>query len=216
MIATDGNGRPVSFVGFNIIPSWIADAVMQRRLPLKTLFEAEKLMEIIPMSELYTYIAVDNEKFQDKLFGAPALLASGTGDVLPSSVLYGLNNYSTLYESFKPQEGPVFESFVRSCGVATSERTVLDDVEARLFTEESRNENDKKPFIIYDITPQRLGVVIYPGFFVGNELQDLQFELMECLLKQLYVFLPKHVVAGTPLFRRYVERLATKDVIIST
>jgi len=207
MIFTTREGSLIQGVSF--IPYWIVEAVQSRRLPLKTVFEADKLMEFISKDDLCAYLALDNVKFQQLLFGT----YTDSSGLNQKSIYNPQNNFCILNDSLKDKPSAVGEDFMRNIAAIYMDQSVEDEVEARLFTEESRNEEHKKPFIIYDITPERFGVVIYPGFFVGSGTFPLQVELMECLQKELYVHVPYNSVCASPLFRRYMQSMASSEVI---
>jgi len=213
MIFTRHNGKLVK--GVNFIPFWIVEAVQSRRLPLKTVFEADKLMGIVPKADLCGYLALDNVKFQDLLFGGPPPLMVGSNIPQDTLVVYNpLNNYNTLYDSMAGKDAAQGNDFMLNIAGVCHDQSVQDEVEARLFTEGCRNQEHKKPFIIYDITPERFGVVIYPGFFTGGvDTLPLQMELMESLQKELYVHVPYNDVCASPLFGRYLARMGSQDLV---
>ncbi len=94
----------------------------------------------------------------------------------------------------------------------------LDDVHSRLFGAEScydRQSRHETPFNVYDITHDVAAVVIHPGFFTEEAGSNgYRAALIEALLKVLYAYNAYHEVAHTPLFKRYLELLAQKELTV--
>lgn len=200
-----------------LIPHWIVEAVQRRQLPLTTVFDLEKLLPIVSANDLIGYCALDDSSFEDYLVGKAPVQKSNSSSELSvcDRVFDGCNNYFTLSSSAGPDAGAAVKEFASKIGSVFSDPSIVQEVKSRLFTEDCKQEQYKKPFIIYDISPEYLGVVIYPGFFVTPAENPLQSELIESILKQLYVYAEYHEVCRTALFRRYLERLASYEVIVN-
>jgi hypothetical protein len=109
-----------------------------------------------------------------------------------------------------PDDQPALRDFLfQQVDALSSDASHRKEVHGRLFSEDSRDEQHKEPFICYDLTPDVCGVVIYPGFFVGkNSAKELQLAFVREVLKVLYVYDTQSEVAKTSLFKRYLELLS--------
>jgi hypothetical protein len=94
----------------------------------------------------------------------------------------------------------------------------LDDVFWRLFSREScfeRLPHHTEAFNVYDITHDVASIVIHPGFFTEEAGSNgYRTALIVALLKVLYAYNAYHEVAHTPLFKRYLDLLAQKELTV--
>lgn len=198
-----------------LIPHWIAESVQRKGLPLETVFDAEKLLQFVNLNDLIGYCALSSSRFQKILFGEPPVVKESQQTV--QHVVSTYDMFFTLAQSLERMNdaGAAAKQFQATVGNHMEEEYYQEEVFARLFTEDSKQTKYEKAFHVYDASPDYIGIVIYPGFFVGRKLDVLQAELIEATLKQLYVYAEHHTVAKTPLFRRYLERLASHETIVS-
>jgi hypothetical protein len=94
----------------------------------------------------------------------------------------------------------------------------IDDVHSRLFGDESchdRCPHHTEAFNVYDIAHDVAAVVIHPGFFTEEAgANGYRAALIVAVLKVLYAYNAYHEVAHTPLFKRYLELLAQKELTV--
>lgn len=89
------------------------------------------------------------------------------------------------------------------------------DLADRLFSPDSRTPQYEEAFNIYDLSSKYEGVVINPGFFTSEAGSDRHvFDLLEAVVKALYVYAPLHEVANTPVFLRYLDLLSKKRIVV--
>ncbi len=89
------------------------------------------------------------------------------------------------------------------------------ELQGRLFSVDSLSTQYDTPFNIYDLAPRFTGVVIYPGFFTGEDgSAQHEFALLRALVKALYVSAPFHDVAQTSVFLRYLGLLSKKRIMV--
>lgn len=90
---------------------------------------------------------------------------------------------------------------------STYSDSAAKEISARLFSKESFSEQHQKPFITYDLTPDVIGVVVYPGYFNQEKISSFRYDLIKSVLKVLYVYNSYASVCKTPYFRKYLEEL---------
>lgn len=93
--------------------------------------------------------------------------------------------------------------------------SIIADIKHRLFDAGSADERHQQPFNTYDLTPEIVAVVIYPGHFVeGAAFQDRSVLLLESVLRVFYAYDPHHEVAKHPCFKQYLRLLSSRTVIV--
>lgn len=179
-----------------LIPYWIEETLQRNPVArLSDCLDFPKLRPLVAAADLAGFAAL--QKCFESVFGCKeidcdvvrASLPLIWGDSLPN------NNeaaYSYLWNTVCPLE---------------DDPTVGRDVACRLFDEGARLPRCEVPYALRDLSPTVLGVVIYPGFFVGADAFKHQLAVTRDVLKTLYVYDTHSEVAKTSLFKRYLELL---------
>lgn len=174
-----------------LIPFWIQEILGRNRLPLSACLELDKLKNIISMDDIASFSALQ-QSFQK---------------------LIGISMMDELYFNWRnsiPEGYPENIAYAELVNTVSFDTATISGMNMRLFEPEAKTDQYNEPFAIHDITPEVIGIVIYPGFFTNNTDTNLQKLLIEGILKLLYVYDAYHDVAKTPLFRRYLELLSIK------
>lgn len=175
-----------------LIPYWIQETLQRNQLPLAACLDFAKIKPIMALSDLTAFAALD--EFQKQIIGIES------------------NTWKDIvwhWSGSIPNTDPTLKDFLwNTVNSLSKDRSLTEEVKARLFDSDARTSQYKNAFITYDLSPTVAGVVIYPGFFVSEGIVELQKPLIDSLLKLLYVYEPSHEVAKTPLFKRYLELLA--------
>jgi hypothetical protein len=153
-------------------------------------FQYGKLRPVTNVNDLTSFLTLQQ-------FGKQVL-----GEDFLNSVLW------RMWSDSVPTDQPELREHLNTVDNMCYDESFKKDVHARLFSEESDNKGQKESFIIYDLTPNVCGVVINPGFFIEPVDTKLQIALIEAILKVLYVYDAYHVVASSPLFKRYLDLLS--------
>jgi hypothetical protein len=179
-----------------LIPHWIQETL--RRNPMVTLADCvdfTKMRELLSVSDLVGFSALQGEPFGKKLIGPDIYF----GDLV------------MLWFASIPNDNRELNEFLgRTVCALDNQESFRKELEGRLFEAEARLPQYESPFCVHDLTPEVVGVVLYPGFFVGTNTKELQLELLRAILKVLYVYDTYSEVAQTSLFKRYLELLRTQ------
>lgn len=173
------------------IPYWVQETLQRNQLPLADCLNLAKIQPLMSLNDVVAFYTLQD--YYERVMGIQAFAPTG----LFWSWINGI-----------PEGESVLRSFYNSVSTLSCDKTFKQEVESRLFHEDAKTQFYTKPFITYDLTPEVCGVVIYPGYFVGNNLFELQRSVVEAILKVLYVYDPSHEVAKTPLFKKYLELLS--------
>lgn len=171
-----------------LIPHWIADGLKRKNMVMADCLDFVKIKDIFSLNDLAGFIAL--EHFSDVIFGIEA--------PVPAT---GLHIGMRIPEGY-PEAKKLFWDTVCKIADDASTRT---EIKERLFTLESKQERYEKSFYTYDLTQDTLGIVISPGFFVGDAMKNEQLLLVESILRTLYVYHTLPDVSSSPIFRRYLE-----------
>lgn len=183
-----------------LIPYWVEDTLKRNRLPLRACLNFNELKSVMALGDLVSFTALQRY----------VTLCTGMKDASLGSL------FMLWLESIPQDNREMVEFLTNQVGKLENDPSFATALEARLFISEAKSERYPTPFITYDLTREVAGVVIYPGFFGPHEpnLTGLQQELVVALLKLLYVYHAYSEVARTPLFRRYLELLSRKQIIV--
>lgn len=185
-----------------LIPYWIAESLKRGQMQPKDCIDFRKVKSVVSTHDLMTLIAAQD--ITSELIGARE------GGAYGGFALGGLWEQS-IQASITPEEKRDLESYF---DIATK-GDYISEVRARLYSPEANGPTHsptyEKPFNIYDLMPDVIGVVVNPGFFTEKPNKALQLSLVEAVLKSLYVYnTPTHEVATTSWFGRFMELLAGK------
>jgi len=172
-----------------LIPHWILSVLRRNGLNNIDVLNYSKLQRILSMNDLASIQVLQS-------FGEDLL---GTRDVVSSSILY---------EWYSSADNALKESLRKEIEPLAADPILRDTVKERLGDDEARRQ-DQPVFEVLPLEDKALMVVLYPGIFTGMNY-DRHFEIVQALLRQLYVYEQQPDVAGTPLFRRYLDLLSLR------
>jgi hypothetical protein len=173
-----------------LIPYWAQEALRRNQLPLATCLDFPKLRAVMAVGDLAAFVAL-----QDCLPQIAGLRDATLGSLVLQwfhSVPIGSEAHQALSASVLP---------------VAEDKSIKQELQARLFDPAAKLPQYEEPFNIYDLTPEFAGVVIYPGFYGHRGAGEQALGFVRAMLKALYVYEPHHEVAKTPLFRRYLSLL---------
>lgn len=173
-----------------LIPYWVQEILVRNQKTLATCLELDQCKPLMALNDLVCFSALQCCSQQ--------LLGYNVG-----------NELSGLWRDSIPEGYPETRQFSDLVETLNSDASFKAEVQERLFTIDSKVDRYNKPFVVYDLTPEVCGVVLYPGFFTIESKGMHQLSLVEALLKILYVYDAYHEVAKTPLYRRYLELLSS-------
>lgn len=188
-----------------LIPFWIEESLKRAGLPVKECVDYQKVKRVVSTNDMLTFLAA--QELVDTLVGNPKALE------YPS--LGSVGSLSNCWAESIPNTERTVLADAQSLYTVTFTGNYLDEVKSRLFTEGANgpdyNPTYEKPFIIYDLMPDVVGIVVYPGYFSERPGKELQLSLVEAVQEALYVYnTPYHEVASTPWFKRYLDLLAAQ------
>lgn len=176
-----------------VIPYFIQETLKRKQLQMGDCLHLAKIKDFISVYDLAAFARLNENDFMERLFGA---------------MLYGDLFFSwTGNMSNKDEETKKLANHVMDLH---SDKSFETDLMGRLFDPAAKLDQYETPFITYDLSPEVCGVVIYPGFFCAPVSKELQIDLIEAILKTSYAYQAGHVVAGSPLFERYLALLGSK------
>lgn len=179
------------------IPYWIEDALKQNNLPLAACLDFTKVKPICSLNDLIGFMAL--QKYNETILG------KGVYD--PFS---GYDFFMQWCKSIGEDNPAMHDYLTKNIASLDEDQAFRKEMELRLFTPESKQSRFDEPFAVHDLTREFVGVVLYPGFFGNTDNHSVQFNLMEAVLKVLYVYNSHSEVSTTSLFLRYLELLSKK------
>jgi hypothetical protein len=182
-----------------LIPYWVQDSLSRHSCSLADALNFDQLTRFVNTNDLIGFFAL-----QDYLLEAAGYEVHGSSLMLKwMESAKNEGNNSLLTQTIIPY---------------SKDPEYLEDVHARLFTEDSRADrlaHHVAPFNMYDITHDVAGVVVHPGFYTEDSGSNgYRAALIVAILKVLYAYNAFHEVASTPLFKRYLGLLADKQLTV--
>lgn len=181
-----------------LIPHWIHETLNRHQLPISEALNFNALRRIVSANDMAGYILLNRHAHHVGVVDPKVQDLVDLPSVLYKTVM--AEHMSYLYEVVCP---------------LSDMPQMKEDLQDRLFSPDSRTPQYEDPFNIYDVSPEFVGVVINPGFFTGEAGSDQHvFDLLEAVVKALYVYAPLHEVASTPVFLRYLGLLSKKRIMV--
>lgn len=177
-----------------LIPYWIEDALKRNRMSLAECRDFNKIKPVCAVNDLLEFATLQNKA--EMVFGKDAWYQSSY-DLIATWGSSIAENNTEMYDYLT-------KNIMSLCHDASFDK----ELTSRLFTRESRQERYAQPFSVVDLTRDVAGVVIYPGFFCNPVDTRLQLQLIEAVLKVLYVYDSHSEVSKTSLFLRYLDLLS--------
>jgi hypothetical protein len=180
-----------------LIPHWIHESLNRHQRPVGEVLNFASLRRIVSVDDMVAFL----------------LLQRVSDRVGVSEPNRGLVSLQTAWGTTVTAEHSDY--LYNTVYPLTEMKQFQEDLVERLFSADARSAQYEKPFNIYDLSSKYLGVVINPGFYTGEDGTTLrQFDLLEELVKALYVSAPFHEVATTPVFLRYLGLLSKKRIMV--
>jgi hypothetical protein len=177
-----------------LIPYWVQEALRRNGLQLSACLDLDLIRPFVATNDLASFLTLQDNMYFNSVIGATP---SGTLIMSWNDNVIKTNSELSKYLN-------------ETLSLLAGDKTIRDDIDHRLFSTDSGQERHKEPFVIYDLTPDVIGVVIYPGYFVAGNNAALQKDINEAIIEVLYRYSSFHEVAQTPFFRRYLELLQGK------
>ncbi len=181
-----------------LIPYWVQETLSRNQMPLADCLDFEKLKPVMSLSDLVTFSTLQH------YVGA----CTGLKDASIGSLFF------SWIKSIPESNRDTVDYLTKTVSPLEQDESFHNEVKARLFNPEAKVDRYQQPFIVMDLSPEVAGVVIYPGFFSAESSSALQQDLLEAILKVLYVYNTHNEVAKSPLFRRFLELLSKKQIIV--
>jgi hypothetical protein len=189
--------RPIKKVV--LVPYWVQEALARHHCGLQDALNFDQLVRFINTNDLIGYLSL-----QDYLLELAGYEVHG-------NVLETKWNESACSDSSKTL-------LTQTIIPLAHNPEYLEDVSDRLFSQNSvcdRLPHHENAFNVYDSTHDAACIVINPGFFTEEAGSDgHRAALIVAVLKVLYAYNAYHEVAHTPLFKRYLELLAKKELTV--
>lgn len=191
-----------------LIPHWVHETLSRHQLPISEALNLNTLHRIVSANDLAGYVLLNRYAHHTGIEERKSddAHADTMGGVFLSAAKVEHEHEKYLFEVVYP---------------LTDMKQFREELVDRLFSPDARSNNYdgsavyEKAFNIYDLSPEFQGVVIYPGFFTGEAGSERHvFELVEEVVKALYVYAPLHEVASTAVFLRYLGLLSKKRIMV--
>lgn len=182
----------MSLKEFVFVPHWVQETLNRNQMTMLDVLNPVKVTQVLSNNDLGCLYGLDAEEF-DVLGLQHASLATGWN-------FFAKHGFMNPNKEERDSFGAIFDAAMNGA--------YKDEIEHRLFNKEVKHERYKEPFIIYDLTQAVSAIVINPGFFIDKQNAELQISLIEAMLRTLYVYHSHSEVAGTQLFKRYLELLS--------
>lgn len=190
------NGRlfPMSS-SIYLIPHWVIETLHRHDMQTSDVLCLPKLRKVLSMNDLCS-IEMLTSSFGEKVLGER--------ESPVNSILYEWSATSL------SEEDKVF--FNQQVRPLTDDPYQKEQTAERLFGKTAETGNYAKPFEVVPLEDKAIGVIVYPGYFVGAKAREYHFSVIRALLKQLYVYEQHSAVAASLLTRSYLKHLSTQAV----
>lgn len=185
-----------------LIPYWIHDVFKRNQIPLADCLVYSKIKPLVSASDLMAFVKA--QKYLETITGVKEYYSSALwGEWFDSAIDGSVQVHSSA-------SGSTCEMIRQDIGMIVDmscDDSVDHDVRGRLFDTTLKTDTKKEPFIVVDLTPKFIGVIVNPGHFPADKNCSLQLPLIEAILKVMYSYDAFHVVAETVFFKRFIELL---------
>lgn len=185
-----------------VIPFWVQEQLNRNKLRLQELLEFGKARKVLSAHDMAT--AATAFTYWEHLAG----VERNDNDIYPVEE----NSIQSIWRASATAEEQ--EELERVLNLSY-DSSIIEDLRHRLFEAESFDERHQQPFNTYDLTPDTVAVVVYPGYFVkGAAFQDRSVQLLESVLRVFYAYDSHHEVAKHSCFKQYLRLLSSRTVIV--
>jgi hypothetical protein len=175
-----------------IIPNWVYDTMKRNALTISDCLNFNVVRKFMSAEDMASILVT--ERSFDRLTGDVALAGMSPPTITSRWIQSATEeNRNFLMNTVLP---------------ISHSATVINMANERLFSEHSKEEHHKDPFIIYELERGVSGIIVYPGFFTTDSAPGIYKHLVDAVLGALYVNSDSpNIVSGTRWFRRYLELL---------
>jgi hypothetical protein len=173
-----------------LIPYWVEETLRRNSVHISDCTDISKVQKLFSLEDLAIFFK---------------LQSSGL-------LIYGANSENDLQQLWREiaTDNLALYDFYSNIDTLSNDPTIVKSLQDRLFNQDAKNERYEKAFNVIDLSADVVGVVIYPGFFIGNGDLDLQYHVVTAVLKLLYVYDDYTNVSKTSMFTRYLKLLSEK------
>ena len=171
-----------------LVPYWVAKQLERNKLPLKTVYELDKLMEVTSVEDLAIMFAMNTD---------PEITAK----------FYGTHYAGNLDWLWSDKYATQLSKVVEIVPLTASK------VDSRIFAVSESDAPDPQypnPFEIKMVdapggVSKTFLIIVYPRHFGGPKSREYQKMLVREYLRQSYAFIDYDAVARDPLFKQYLR-----------
>ena len=175
-----------------LIPYWVKEVLRRNSLPLSACLDFSKIKPLLSLDDLAAFLALQDSKYFKIITGTELFQEQLTLLWSNSIVNTDVELYEFLWKILNPIS--LDESYSKV-------------LMSRLFNKDALDIRFNESYAIYDLTSEAFGVVLYPGYFISNNM-ELQKSVIESIIELLYRYQSFHEVARTPFFKGYLELLS--------
>lgn len=179
-----------------LIPYWVAAAVRRKNAKLSDLLDYKKASEVLSQNDMMSLLAAHQ---------------LGTE-------LMGVSERDNVFGSFWFSDDTTESKIAASREIENKlalRPEFLKDVRARLFSEGDHRSADVaiskddpvSGFEVVALRDQALGVVLYNSITRVKDKQDLRYQLLHDIVRQLYVYEQAPAVASSFVYSMYLKTL---------
>lgn len=179
-----------------LIPYFIHNTLKRNGLNLSECLDLLKLREYFSIEDLAIFSSLNSVDGFLAVFGGK------------KEFYYGDSNFISMtwcknVDKIVPEKKENFQNTLSLINRLES----WNDTSSRLFSKDCIEVESDVQYEVHDFESGFLGVVIYPGKFINNDI-GLHKSLISDVLDVFYAYLKFHEVARSAYFRRYLELLS--------
>lgn len=185
-----------------VMPFWIFEQFSRNAIPLQNFLKLEEALKICSKEDLASALAMNRAESINTLFGIPS---SG----------FTINQLGSDLQSNWNFSNSVDEMYVLEAVYITSAMERLFPTNS-VIQHSCRNKY-KTPFTLKVVDGLRDSVldrvcfvIVYPGYFNSEQHREVQDELCKQYLELSYAYVDYNVLAQSPIFSRYLDKLANE------
>lgn len=175
------------------LPFWVRDALYRNDLRLEDILRLDKIRSVMSINDLACLMRLQDEL--DPIVGCK---------ISPNTALF-----DAWYVRANEENR---QWLLNTAGPYASNQTIFQELAARLFMKESANPaRFGVPFEAVDISRDVAAIIINPGFFTDQAINaEIHIQVIEAILKLLYMYQPYNEVCATEWGKQYLKLLSHK------
>jgi hypothetical protein len=176
-----------------LIPHWIETACIRHNVELSNVIYFDKIKDIVPQYDLAAMASLTAIRFL------------GLMGLDNAEFSYDFTNPLFLWSNGYPAGSQENRDLFNTIAPLSDSAEMINDTYERLFVQKRIDLDPELTFKIVEVKENHLGIVIYPGYFTGD--QGPIFTFLDRLMRTQFQHHPLHVLAQRPVFRRYLSLL---------